>query len=120
MRKGRLYIGNVPFSIDEQALRDFFAPRQLTDVKIVTDRDTGKARGFAFVELADPGELQSAIADLDGREMGGRTLRINEAQEKPKGNGGSRDRGYSNSRNGDGGGRDDRGGGGRGRRGRDD
>ncbi len=66
----RLYVGNLPYDSDEDSIKAFFegdGARQVTQVKIVTDRDTGRPRGFAFVELSDDKQAQSAIAELNGR-----------------------------------------------------
>ncbi len=90
-----LYVGNLPHSASEAELRDLFAAYgQVDKVSLVTDRDTGRSRGFAFVEMADSGEAEKAIAALNGTELGGRTLNINEARPKtnrghgPRGGGG--------------------------------
>jgi RNA recognition motif-containing protein len=102
----RLYVGNLPFSADEAQLRALCEEggRVVTEVKLVTDRETGRPRGFAFVEMGSPADAQAAIDALNGRNVGGRTLTVNEARERePRGGGGG---GYG------GGG----GGGGRGRR----
>ena len=98
MKNARLYVGNLPFSVTEGELRDFFAPRSLVDVKICADRDTGRARGFGFVELATEADAQEAIQNLDGAELGGRTLRINIANAKPRPGERSAHREYTNDR----------------------
>jgi len=78
-----LYVGNLPHSMTEAELRTAFeAHGAVEKVSIVTDRDTGRARGFAFVEMTDAGEADKAIAALNGTELGGRTLAINEARPK--------------------------------------
>jgi len=78
-----LYVGNLPHNVTETELRAAFeAHGAVEKVSIVTDRDTGRARGFAFVEMSDAGEADKAIAALNGTEMGGRTLTINEAKPK--------------------------------------
>ena len=91
-----LYVGNLPHSTTETELRTLFQPHgEVEKVSMVTDRDTGRFRGFAFVEMADAGEAEKAIAALNGTEMGGRTLTINEAKPKtdrPRGGGGGRGR----------------------------
>jgi RNA recognition motif-containing protein len=89
----RLFVGNLPFNVDEQQLRTFFEEggRQVSEVKIVTDRDTGRPRGFAFVDMATEQEAQAAINALNGRELGGRALTVNEARERaPRSGGGGR------------------------------
>jgi cold-inducible RNA-binding protein len=109
----RLYVGNLPYDTDEQSIRTFFGDgdsRQVTQVKIVTDRDTGRPRGFAFVELSSDSQAQTAISELNGRELGGRTIVVNEAREPQRGGGGG---GGGGGRGGYGGG-GGRGGGGRG------
>lgn len=87
-----LYVGNLPHSTTETDLRNAFAVYGPVDgVNIVTDRDTGRARGFAFVEMADAGAAEKAIAALNGSDLGGRTIQVNEARPKtdrPRGNGG--------------------------------
>lgn len=89
-----LYVGNLPHSTTEAQLRAVFEPHGAVEkVSIVTDRDTGRARGFAFVEMTDAGEAEKAIAALNGTELGGRALTINEAKPKsdrPRSGGGQR------------------------------
>jgi len=113
----RLYVGNLPYTADEPMIRGFFETggRQVTQVKIVTDRDTGRPRGFAFVEVADDNMAKSAINELNGQNLGGRTIVVNEAREPQRGGGGGG--GYGGGGRGGGGGREGGGGGGRGRRG---
>jgi RNA recognition motif-containing protein len=88
----RLYVGNLPYSTDEDELRALFSAggREVLEVKVVTDRDTGQPRGFAFVELATASQAQQAIDELNGREIGGRKIVVNEAQERRGGGGGPR------------------------------
>lgn len=86
-----LYVGNLPHSTTEAELRTVFqAHGDVEKVNIVTDRDTGRARGFAFVEMTNASEADKAIAALNGTELGGRTLMVNEARPKadrPRGGG---------------------------------
>jgi RNA recognition motif-containing protein len=100
-----LYVGNLPHSTTESELRTVFqAHGNVEKVTIVTDRDTGRARGFGFVEMTDAADADKAIAALNGTELGGRTLTINEAKPKsdrPRTGGGQR------FGKGGGGGRDD-------------
>jgi cold-inducible RNA-binding protein len=78
-----LYVGNLPHSTTEEELRNLFQPHgEVEKVSIVTDRETGRARGFGFVEMANAGEAEKAIAALNGTDLGGRTLTINEAKPK--------------------------------------
>jgi len=98
-----LYVGNLPFDVQEPQLRQLFEGegRKVTEVRIVTDRETGRPRGFAFVEMGTETEAQGAISQLNGREFGGRTLTVNEARERtPRGGGG-----YGGGYGGGGGGR---------------
>ncbi|KAB7627655.1 RNA recognition motif domain-containing protein [Alkalilimnicola sp. S0819] len=81
-----IYVGNLPFSATEDEVRDLFAEfGNVESVRLMTDRETGRPRGFGFVQMA-PSDADAAIEALDGKDMGGRNLRINEAQErKPAG-----------------------------------
>lgn len=84
-----LFVGNLPFTATEDELRDLFSAfGEVQQVRIMTDRDTGKSRGFAFVEIADDEAAAKAVADLNGKEYGGRALTINEARPKPERRGG--------------------------------
>jgi RNA recognition motif-containing protein len=80
----RLYVGNLSFQTSQDTLRSAFEQggRQVVEVKIVTDRDTGQPRGFAFVEMASPADAQAAMAEWNGQQLDGRTLKVNEAQER--------------------------------------
>jgi RNA recognition motif-containing protein len=85
----RIYVGSLPYSVDERQLEAMFAQYgQVTDTQVITDRYTGQAKGFAFVEMASDEEASKAIAALNGSEMGGRTLTVNEARERTSGGGG--------------------------------
>jgi RNA recognition motif-containing protein len=86
----RLYVGNIPYNTTDADLRTMFGQngRQVTDVRIVTDRETGQSRGFAFVELATPDQATAAVNELNGTPMGGRALVVNEARERTPGGGG--------------------------------
>ncbi len=93
-----LFVGNMSFDTTEGELRSIFEPYgEITSIYIVTDRDTGRPRGFAFVELADDGEAAKAITELNGKELDGRPLNVNDAHPKPERSGprgrGGRDRG---------------------------
>src|ERR1700689_5501651 len=109
----KLFVGNIPHSTSEAGLRALFEPHGKVDqVSVVTDRDTGRSRGFAFVEMTDSAEAEKAIAALNGKELGGRALNINEARPKterggsgPRSGGGGRPGGGRSG--GGGGGRDD-------------
>jgi RNA recognition motif-containing protein len=84
-----LYVGNLPFSATEDEIREAFERHgTVTSVKVITDRETGRPRGFAFVEMEDAAAADNAIRALDGTEFGGRNLRVNEAQDRRAGGGG--------------------------------
>ena len=92
----KLYVGNLPFSATEDELRELFARHGSVDsVKVIMDRDTGRPRGFAFVEMSEPSAATDAIRALDGTQLGGRAMKVNEAQDKarPSGGGGGGGRG---------------------------
>jgi RNA recognition motif-containing protein len=88
----RLYVGNLPYNADEQQIRDLFSQggRTVREVKLVTDRETGRPRGFGFVEMGSQEEADSAIRALNGQQFGGRPLTVNEARERESGGGGGR------------------------------
>lgn len=80
----RLFVGNLSYDTDQQTIRDAFSAggRTVTDVHVMIDRDTGRPRGFGFVELSTDEEAQAAIEDLDGSDLDGRTINVNEAKER--------------------------------------
>ena len=102
-----LFVGNMSFDTTEGALRAIFEPYgEITSINIITDRDTGRPRGFGFVELADDGEAAKAITELNGKELDGRALNVNEAKPKPERSGPRGGGGYGRgSRDGGGNGR---------------
>jgi RNA recognition motif-containing protein len=107
----RLYVGNLPFETSEADLEEMFGQAGPVDsVRVVRDMATGRARGFAFVEMVNEGDAQKAIQQFHESQLGGRTLTVNEARPKPEGGGfgGGQGRG---GRGGHGGGRGGRGGG---------
>ena len=84
-----IYVGNCSFDVTEQQLRDVFAAYgDVASVSVITDRDTGRPRGFAFIEMSDQGSAQNAIRGVNGTQLGGRTLNVNEAKPKTNGGGG--------------------------------
>ena len=84
----RLYVGNLPFSATEDEISELFGQHgTVHSVALINDRETGRPRGFGFVDVDDDA-LQTMIQALDGQEMGGRTLRVNEAQDRRGGGGG--------------------------------
>jgi len=111
----RLYVGNLSYNVTEGELREVFAEggRNVVEVKVVMDRDTGRPRGFAFVEMGTDEEATGAISSLSGREIQGRPINVSEARERaPRsgggggfgGGGGGRGRGYGGEGGGRGGG----------------
>jgi len=98
----KIFVGNFSFSMTEAELRSLFEPHgRVESVTIVTDRDTGRSRGFAFVEMTENGEAEKAIAALNGMDSGGRPLTVNEARPKVDrggSRGGGSDRGFSRQR----------------------
>ena len=120
----RLYVGNLSWDTTEDALRMAFEQdgRSVSDVSIVSDRDTGRPRGFAFVEMSNDQDAQAAITALDGSELDGRRINVNEARDRPQrsggGGGGGGFGGGGGGGGGFGGGRSSGGGGGGGRGGR--
>ena len=86
----KLYVGNLPYSADQKALEETFSQCGTVDsANVIMDRDTGKSRGFGFVEMSSDSEAQKAIEELNGFNMDGRELRVNEAKPKaPRGGGG--------------------------------
>jgi RNA recognition motif-containing protein len=111
----RLYVGNLSFRTTQDELRDLFSQAgNVESVSVVEDRETGRSRGFGFVEMATPEEAQAAIEQFNGKEIGGRNLTVNEAKPKTdRGGGGGGGRGGYGG--GGGGGRGGYGGGGGGR-----
>jgi cold-inducible RNA-binding protein len=83
----KLYVGNLPFSADESAVRSLFEQneRKVEEVKLITDRDTGRPRGFGFVEMGNSEHADQAIRELNGHTLDGRQLNVNEARERSGG-----------------------------------
>ena len=107
----RLYVGNLPFTAGDEEVRELFEQngRTVTEVRLVTDRDTGRPRGFGFVEMGSSEDADAAIRELNGFELNGRALTVNEAKERERGGGGFGGRAgggaYGGGRGGGGGGR---------------
>ena len=111
-----IFVGNISYQLSEDELRNAFAEFGTVDrVSLVRDRDTGQPRGFAFVEMPNRDEAMSAINSLNGRELSGRALNVNEARprEERRGGGGGGGGGFNRGPRGGGGGGGNRGGGGR-------
>jgi RNA recognition motif-containing protein len=88
MEMKKIYVGNLPWSATEDEIREHFgAHGEVHSVALITDRETGRPRGFGFIEMDDDA-AQAAISALDGQEMSGRPLRVNEAQDRPRRTGG--------------------------------
>ena len=113
----RLYVGNLPYSVSSSELEQMFSPHgTVQSAEVVADRDTGRSKGFGFVEMGSEAEAQAAIAALNGQDNGGRALTVNEARPREDRGGG----GGGGGRGGFGGGRGGGGGGGGGGRDRGD
>ncbi len=113
----RLYVGNLSFQTTEASLRAALenGGRQVREIAMITDRETGRPKGFAFVTMGTEADAKSAISELDGQQLDGRPLRVNEAEERPaRGGGGGGGGGRSFGGGGGGGGYGGGGGGGRG------
>ena len=110
----KIFVGNMSYNTSEDELRDLFGQfGTVEEVAVITDRETGRPRGFAFVTMPDNGEGQQAIEALNGQDVGGRTLNVNEARPKPAGGGGGGGGGRGGRSGGYGGGGGGGGGGGR-------
>ncbi len=78
-----IYVGNLSYSLDESELREAFAAfGEVSSVKVLMDRETGRSRGFGFVEMPNQTEAEAAVAEINGKEVGGRALRVNEARPR--------------------------------------
>jgi len=98
----KLYVGNLAYSVSDSDLQAMFAPHgSVQSAQVIMDRDTGRSKGFGFVEMSSDEEAQAAIAALNGQERDGRALTVNEARPKPEGGGRG---GYGGGRGGGGGG----------------
>ncbi len=98
----KLFVGNLSFRTTQEELHEVFAPfGTVESVSIINDRDTGQPRGFAFVEMANASEAEQAISALNGTELGGRAINVNEARPRPDGGGRG---GFGGNRSGGGGG----------------
>jgi cold-inducible RNA-binding protein len=84
----RLYVGNLSYDTDTETLRQAFAGTgEVTDAHVVTDRESGRSRGFGFVTMATPDQAKKAIEQMNGAVIDGRSIRVNEAEERPRGGG---------------------------------
>ena len=90
MQQNKLYVGNFPFSVDEAQLRELFSDYgEISELAMITDRETGRSKGFAFITFATQQAAEKAL-ELDGKDLGGRKLRVNIAQERESKGGGGR------------------------------
>ena len=112
-----IYVGNLPYEVTETEVQDLFGQHgPVTKVSLIEDRETGRPKGFGFVEMANQEDGEKAIEALDGHPLNNRNLKVNEArprEERPRGGGGGGGYGGGGGGGGGGGRRDDRGGGGR-------
>jgi len=89
----QLYVGNLDYSITDQSLKELFATHgEVVSAKIIIDRETGRSKGFGFVEMASKNDAIKAISSLNGQEINGRNIKVNEAQQKPAGGAGRNNR----------------------------
>lgn len=90
----RLFVGNISFSTTPESIQQFFQSEgvRISNIKIITDRDTGRSRGFAFVEVDGDKEANKAIENLNGAVLDGRTIAVSEAHERERSGGGNNDR----------------------------
>jgi RNA recognition motif-containing protein len=101
----KLYVGNLPYSATESTLSDWFTPYGTVDsARLITDRDTGRSKGFGFVEMSSDEEAEKAIAEMNGKEVEGRALTVNEARPQEPRSGGFGGGGGGGGRRGGGGG----------------
>jgi RNA recognition motif-containing protein len=110
----KLYVGNLSYGTGDSDLEQLFSEHgEVRSAQVIADRETGRSKGFGFVEMGTDEEAQAAISALNGREVGGRTLTVNEARPREEGGGGGRSRGGFGGGGGGGRGRGGFGGGGR-------
>jgi RNA recognition motif-containing protein len=104
----KIYVGNLSFDTTESELNELFSQHgEVAEVSVITDRETGRSRGFGFVEMKNDTAAREAIAALEGTDLGGRRITVNEARPRPAGGGGGGG-GRGGHRGGDGGGRRER------------
>ncbi len=81
----KLFVGSLPYSVDDGQLQDFFAPvGTVVSAKVIMDRDSGRSKGFGFVEMSSDDEAKEAIKQLNGKDFNGRTVVVNEARPRPE------------------------------------
>lgn len=85
----KLFVGGLSWDTSDDSLRQAFEPfGEIVEAKVINDRDTGRSRGFGFVTFQDPSNANTAMNELDGTSLDGRSIKVNEAQDKPRGRGG--------------------------------
>jgi RNA recognition motif-containing protein len=85
----KLFVGGLSWGTDDEGLRQAFSRfGQISEAKVITDRETGRSRGFGFITFASDSDATSAMSEMDGKELDGRTIKVNEAQERPPRSGG--------------------------------
>lgn len=85
----KLFVGGLSWGTDDEGLRQAFSKfGPISEAKVITDRETGRSRGFGFITFSSDSDAMSALQEMDGRELDGRTIKVNEAQERPAGGGG--------------------------------
>jgi RNA recognition motif-containing protein len=90
----KIFVGSLPYKVEEADLQELFAAYgEVSSVKIITDRETGRSKGFGFIEMTDDESAQKAIDGLNGTEIGGRTIAVSQAEERKPSTGGSRSSG---------------------------
>jgi len=97
----KLFVGSLGWNTKDEVLREAFARfGEVTEAKVITDRETGRSRGFGFVTFANPEDADAAVAEMNGAELEGRTIKVDVAQDKPKGGprGGGRGGDFNRSR----------------------
>lgn len=93
MKQNKLYVGNFPYTVDEEQLRELFSSYgEIEDLALIKDRDTGRPKGFGFITFASQQSAEKAL-EMDGKDLGGRPLKVNMATEKPARGGGGGGRG---------------------------
>lgn len=79
----KLYVGNLPYSVNDQKLNEMFGTiGEVVSAKVITDYDSGRSKGFGFVEMSNDGDAENAISQLNGKEFDGRAIKVNEARPK--------------------------------------
>lgn len=100
----KLFVGGLSWDTNDQSLADAFSTfGPVTEAKVINDRDTGRSRGFGFVTFSAPADAERAMSEMDGTDLDGRNIRVNQAEDKPRGGGGGGGRGGRGGRGGGGG-----------------